>query len=246
MNDVRPGLIIVSPPCRMYSAMQNLLKDYRAENPEAMKRYMANRKEAQVLLDFAAEACELAHKLNLSFVLEHPATASSWHTKVLKRLCRLDGVHRITMDQCRFNLRGEQGLHRKATGILTNNPHIAERLEVRCTRDHTHEPIEGGKRSVRSQVYTPELIDAILESYRRSVSATEVHPVSWSQVNYQNERFDMFFTEAAQDHPNMLECETQRDKTDDQDQHDTEETNKVDFGTYRPRRGGERGRRGRN
>ena len=156
MNDVRPGLIIVSPPCRMYSAaMQNLLKDYRAENPEAMKRYMANRKEAQVLLDFAAEACELAHKLNLSFVLEHPATASSWHTEVLKRLCRLDGVHRITMDQCSFNLRGEQGLHRKSTGILTNNRHIAERLEVRCTRDHTHEPIEGGKRSIRSQVYTP-------------------------------------------------------------------------------------------
>ena len=55
--------------------------------------------------------------------------------------------------------------------------------------------------------------------------------MSWSQVNYQNERFDMFFTEAAQDHPDMLECETQQDKADDQDQHDIEETDKADFGT---------------
>ena len=61
----------------MYSALQNLLKDYRDKNPEAMKRFIANRREAQGLLNFAAETCELCLNLGLSFVFEHPATASS-------------------------------------------------------------------------------------------------------------------------------------------------------------------------
>lgn len=37
---VRPGLVLISPPCRMHSQLQNLSKHKRETIPELMKMYL--------------------------------------------------------------------------------------------------------------------------------------------------------------------------------------------------------------
>ena len=50
IRTMRPGLVLLAPPCRMYSQLQNLLKGLREEDSEVMDRYLKNRKEAHVHL----------------------------------------------------------------------------------------------------------------------------------------------------------------------------------------------------
>ena len=120
---------------------------------------------------FAIEVCELCDELRLSFVLEHPLGASSWGERRMLSLLHRPSIHKITADQCAFELRSSQNnYHKKPTAFATNHLKIAETLHRRCPGGHVHEHILGDRRvSRRSQVYPDKLVDAILQAYARSV-----------------------------------------------------------------------------
>ena len=119
VRTVRPGLILLAPPCHMYSQLQNLLKDLRERDQVAMSKYLRKKKRAHTLLSFAVEIAETCRELGLSFVLEHPWSAESWQTKILKQLIQHEDVYLSRTDQCLFGLKGASGvLHRKRTGLL--------------------------------------------------------------------------------------------------------------------------------
>ena len=63
--------------------------------------------------------------------------------------------------------RGPQGWGpvAKATRIATNSRAIAEKLSVRCSQDHYHVELKGGRRCADAAVYPDALCDAILEGY---------------------------------------------------------------------------------
>ena len=129
----KPGLTVISPPCQMFSSLQNLSQGRRESSEGLMNRYLESRREAKTLLNFAVEVAEMCLGLGLKFVFEHPATATSWQERELGRLRRRTDVTYVKCDQCRFGLHGEHGLHQKPTGFLTNSEQIAAALGLRCT-----------------------------------------------------------------------------------------------------------------
>ena len=172
IRDVRPGLTVISPPCHMYSALQNILQKHRRMNPKVMKQYLKRKREADVLLNFAIEIAELCISLNLKFVYEHPWSASSWSKKQVERLLQNPEVFLSRCDQCMTGLCSRTGQpHRKRTGFATNDMNIARALEIQCNQEHEHEHIIGGHRSKGTEKYTEELKERILAAYKKTLDS---------------------------------------------------------------------------
>ena len=82
----KPELLIVCPPCTLFSSLQNL-------SPYGLppKRCPEKWNEALVMLRFAVDLCKLQHAAGRSFVFEHPSTASSWEDESLRELLAVKG-----------------------------------------------------------------------------------------------------------------------------------------------------------
>ena len=169
----KPGLTCVSPPCTLFSLLQNLnLKHLDTENK--LKEYARRLTEAKVLLNFGVEICQMVAAYGGSFLFEQPLTSKAWKEPKVLRLLNDLRNQLAKNDQCVFNLRSTTGgLRKKPTGWLTNNEMIYEALNIRCPGDHQHEQVlgggPGGSRSKLAQHYTPELVRTVLSAYRRSL-----------------------------------------------------------------------------
>eukprot|EP00972_Heterocapsa_arctica_P056268 8301268-Heterocapsa_arctica.AAC.1 len=98
------------------------------------------------------------------FLHEHPAGASSWKLPEMIRLSSMLGVERVIGHMCAHGMWQVDdegpGLIKKATGFLTNIQRIADRIGVRCSGDHRHIHLMGG-RATQAQVYPERLCRAI-------------------------------------------------------------------------------------
>jgi len=95
----------------------------------------------------------------------------------------LPSVVRCRVDMCMFGLQvSEHGLSKKPTGILTNDPALAARLEKSvCLGLHPHVPLERGLPR-KAQVYTPLFVKAVIAGLRESFAVREpMH--SFPEVN---------------------------------------------------------------
>ncbi len=198
VRNVKPGLVLLAPPCRMYSQLQNLSKNKRETNMKLMNQYLQDRKEAQEMLEFAIEICQICLSLGIKFVLEHPYAASSWRQPKMQELLARDPVRFSRADQCQYGLRGSNGeLHRKATGFATNDENIHSLLQRRCNGEHTHEHIIGGNRSKKSQEYPQQLIQCILQGYQNTVKE-KVDLLTHEQMLMENYMLDEHIIQAWQ------------------------------------------------
>jgi site-specific DNA-cytosine methylase len=75
----KPRVLTVSPPCTLFSLLQNLSGGVK--DMEAMKK-------AIEMINFGVEMCLLQLKANRHFVFEHPASATSWKLTSLAALSR--------------------------------------------------------------------------------------------------------------------------------------------------------------
>ena len=57
LKDVRPGLVTVAPPCKLFSQLQNLSMNKRHRSRDLMQKYLEDKKEAMELLEFAIAVC---------------------------------------------------------------------------------------------------------------------------------------------------------------------------------------------
>ena len=158
----RPFLLIGSPPCTAFSAVQALNRERLG--PEELRR---RRAEAMVLLGFSVELYWDQLRNGRHFLHEHPATASSWKEGMVARLRRDPRVGEVVGDQCRYGLRtrGPGGAllpARKPTRFLSSAPAILDELSLRCRGVHLHQPLLGGGRTSAAAVYPPGLCRAIL------------------------------------------------------------------------------------
>ena len=199
----RPRLVVVSPPCRPFSQLQNLSLDSRYKNPVRMQEYMKKLSEGKRLLQFACQVCQLCSSLGLTFLFEHPWAAKSWQEKCLRRVKKLDGVCLVRGDQCQFGLRDQRGQPlRKATGFMTNCQALADRLARRCRQDHEHGHIigalDGYPKSKDAQYYPDGLANAALKEYAR-LAGRELLQVQMDHADYiieQDDQLDrIYFTE---------------------------------------------------
>ena len=172
VREMKPGLVIISPPCTLFSLLQNLNRNF--QNPEANPEFLRRLIEAKVLLRFGIEIAFEVLKYGGSFVFEHPLTSRAWMDNLMQKRIQSPEVHMAACDQCQFGLRAQSGaLHRKSTGFLSNNVQILDQLRRRCDGSHFHEPVlgrdEGGLRSLQAQHYPPRLVEAILKGYKMSI-----------------------------------------------------------------------------
>ena len=93
----KPMMIVGSPPCTMFSALQNLTP-WSAEREQRRRRDVA-------LLRFAMKVYRLQVDEGRYFVHEHPATASSWREGAVKDLVKRQGVSMVVSDLCMFGLK---------------------------------------------------------------------------------------------------------------------------------------------
>ena len=169
----KPGLVVVSPPCTLYTALQNLNQKH-LNSPEKIQAYLKRVAESQVLMRFAIEICRLVASYGGTFLFEQPQTSRAWKEPFVEKLTKELQNFVVTCDQCMFNLRSAEGfLHKKPTSWLTNNEHVASVLRVRCDQGHDHLPVlgagQGGSRARLAQEYPEPLVKAILRGYRKSI-----------------------------------------------------------------------------
>ena len=102
------------------------------------------------------------------FLHEHPATAMSWSEEPIDRLCKHHSTHLVAADQCAYGLLTPSEADRsvlapalKPTKFLTNSEIMSRQLSRRCTKDHDHRPLVGGRCSAAA-MYPVPLVKATL------------------------------------------------------------------------------------
>ena len=125
----------------------------------------------RVLFGFALEIYDLQLKAGRHFLLEHPATATSWQEPGMQDLCSRPGVSVMVGDQCRYGLqaRGKDGVPgpaMKPTKFASSAIEVLRELGQRCKRNHEHVPFVSG-RAAAAAVYPPGLCRAILKGIDR-------------------------------------------------------------------------------
>ena len=187
----RPGLVLLAPPCTMFSTLQHLSIRTRHANSKLFDDHLRELRRARNLLKFCVEVCQLCRELKLTYVFEHPWGATSWSEPCLKRLVQQPDSYLARVDQCQFGLVSSQGNPmRKRSGFLTNLLDLATSLNRTCHGDHQHEHIVGrapgdtDNRSRMAQRYPKLLIQCILGTYAANIglNASELHHVHASHI----------------------------------------------------------------
>jgi hypothetical protein len=156
----RSLLLIGSPMCSAFSQIQSL--NWGRMDPREIERV---KEYGRKHLRFACKLYALQLEMNLYFLHEHPAGASSWEEKCVTDLLDKPQVDKVVSDMCVFGMtqQDEQGtaLVKKPTAFMTNSPAIARRLNHRCPGGHRHITLMGGRAS-RAEVYPEQLCREIL------------------------------------------------------------------------------------
>ena len=153
----KPLVVGLSPPCTLFSALQNLRKsDIPVDELE----------KAMACVKFCVEVAEYQMARGRFFYFEHPLTATSWTMPELDGLRSRKHVEDVTVHMCAFGLDAEDaegvGLVKKPTRILTNMPSIATALDRRCSGDHRHVHLVSGRAKGASK-YSEEFCASIVD-----------------------------------------------------------------------------------
>ena len=106
------------------------------------------------------------------FLVENPWPSELWNTLCMDKLiCEApmdaetgEPLELVRGDQCEFGLCDQQnGLpHFKPTGFMTASSGIKNNVQRRCNGNHTHQPLEGGRRTRLAQHWPQALCRAII------------------------------------------------------------------------------------
>ena len=137
----RPLMVILSPPCTMYSSLNWSLNHSRLPSHTWNERL----RKADALLRTAMRVAAQQVSQGRYFVFEHPACAKSWSTDMVQTVFAMPGVRRATFDQCRYGLVGPSGQPmRKRTSFLTNCSFVFTEFDGKyCQCTGTHQRIIG-------------------------------------------------------------------------------------------------------
>ena len=122
-------LLVACPMCGPFSTWMAI--NYSRTSEEKVRKAL---NEALDHLKFSLELCYDQHKAERLFVFEHPVGATSWGTRMMKVLLKLDGVHAVNFDFCVFGMKapaitdGQTGPAKKRTRVMTNSGHISAAL----------------------------------------------------------------------------------------------------------------------
>ena len=191
----RPRLIITSPPCTMFSLLQNL-----SGGPDERKL-----KEAAASFETAIDFSMYQAKLGGFFVIEHPQTSRAWKLPCTGKLLEVNGLVKATFNMCHHGMRAQDehgvGYASKPTTILTNSAAIAEKVYGKCPGNHRHVHLVSG-RAKAAAIYPVGLCDAFLngiavemaaggEQRQRELMAMSVGDDMCDKQDYYNDHEDI-------------------------------------------------------
>ena len=164
-DETKPLLLVVSPPCTMFSTMQNVNigkmdeADVRTRTEAAVSHFA-----------FAFLMCIRQSQGGRSFVIEHPVGASSWALRLTNLLAQCPNTRGVNFDFCMLGMKSsdDQGeaLAKKRTKIVTNSKAIADELEkYQCDGLHRHVILESG-RPKACERYPDKFCQVILEAFK--------------------------------------------------------------------------------
>ena len=134
----RPKMLMLCPPCTMFSALQNINKyKWTAE------QYQTKMEEAMMHIAFSVLLALRQVEHGGYFVFEHPVGASTWQLEWMTLLYKCKNVSRVNFDFCMLWMKvtDEQGESpaRKRTSINTNSAKLAAKLKkYQCDGGHRH------------------------------------------------------------------------------------------------------------
>ena len=166
----KPLMLIACPMCGPFSAMNNL--NYAKMSAEETEEKL---KSAMMHLKFSMDVCLRQYKAGRMFVFEHPTSASSWSTDMVKHMANLEGVYTAKFDFCQLGMltkdgAGKDAPAKKRTTVLTNFPNLAEVLRrAQCQKTHQHQQLIGG-RAGACQVYPRKFVELIGASIRKEIA----------------------------------------------------------------------------
>ncbi len=208
-----PFLVVGSPPCTMFSALQNL----NAKKGEV--EWEKRRRTAEVLLTFAAAIYKLQVLAGRHFLHEHPAGATSWSHPTIAKLLATSGVSAVVAHQCAFGLQtstqdGGQAPAMKPTRFMSSAPAVLEALSRKCPGGHSHATLLGGTRARDAAMYPPGLCKAIAqgaaEQLRRDHRARGIRAVrAWHNARTLH---------AVRGKPTEVRCDDAQDSTNNEDE----------------------------
>ena len=159
----RPGLLILSPPCTLFSKLQ-VLSPYglpEVRDPEGWA-------EAVAFVDLSMELAEIQRKAGRSFVFEHSWQASSWDLQSVNNIRNKKDVGEVIFDMCRFGMVAQdkdgEAPVRKTTRVLSNDPGILGRLDKRCEGGHLHVALVSG-RPEAAAIYPIKMCEEIVAGF---------------------------------------------------------------------------------
>ena len=139
----KPTLVIGSPPCTLFSRLQELNKHMYKVSREWMVNFQDRMQQAKRYVKFCVDICNYQRSRGRFFLHEHPWLATSRGLDCVEKLMAQDDVRRVQTHMCKFGILSriggvgsELGPVLKPTGFMTNSVHIANELQ-RCVRGIT-------------------------------------------------------------------------------------------------------------
>ena len=176
VDEEEPKLLTGSPPCHMFSVLQNI--SWHKISPGIRNKRM---NEALHYLHTSCELYKKQYEAGRWFLHEAPWGAASWKDPEIQELASRPGVQKVRGPMCRWEMsatdkRGLQGTGfvKKETGWLTNCKPLAELLEGECTNAtgkapwHRHIHLIGGL-ARQAAIYPPKLVKAVLQCLKKEL-----------------------------------------------------------------------------
>ena len=118
-----PFLVIGSPPCTMFCALQNLSRDKRNQG-----EYQEKLRIAKKQIQFCMEIYQMQMDRGKFFLHEHPDSASSWKLPEVQRMMNNRKVRTVKCDMCTFGMEATDkegtALVRKRNKLMSNSSEV--------------------------------------------------------------------------------------------------------------------------
>ena len=181
-----PDWLIGAPPCTAFS-IWNYGLNYKKMDAEAVREKL---EEGRIHLAFVASLYEDQIRRGKYFLHEQPATAMSWKEEPIEKIMNSRAkTYVVTADQCAYGLTTPSAEDPekllpalKPTRFLTNSEIMAEQLSRRCSKDHIHQPLVGG-RCKDAAMYPSKLVRSILKGVTLQAEADAQSADCRDQIN---------------------------------------------------------------
>ena len=155
----------------MYSAWQRL-NLARAHDREEFQRLL---KDARIHLTFVCRLYKKQMDAGRLLLHEHPAYATSWGERAVRRVLSREDVESTIMDQCAYGQKSFRGLPvKKPTRWMSKSEPILKELSTRCAGKNgecSHSPgghdACSGRVAKEAAIYPFKICEAILKGLRK-------------------------------------------------------------------------------